>query len=116
MSQNNQAGFRSLLPKDIDWKPFPAYPPEAGLAIISGKASEPSPYMIRVKVPGGVKLLPHKHPEDRIYTVISGVFYTGRGDQFDPESWKPTRQARLLFCPAIRPTSTGRNQANTSPK
>ena len=40
--------------------------------------------MIRVKVPGSVKLMPHKHPEDRLYTVISGVFYIGRGDQFDP--------------------------------
>ncbi len=39
--------------------------------------------MIRVKVPHGVKLMPHKHPEDRIYTVISGIFYIGLGDQFD---------------------------------
>jgi hypothetical protein len=27
--------------------------------------------------------MPHKHPEDRVYTVISGVFYIGLGDQFD---------------------------------
>ena len=27
--------------------------------------------------------MPHKHPEDRIYTVISGIFYIGLGDQFD---------------------------------
>jgi len=39
--------------------------------------------MIRVKVPGGVKLMPHRHPEDRVYTVISGVFYIGLGDEFD---------------------------------
>jgi hypothetical protein len=25
----------------------------------------------------------HKHAEDRIYTVISGVFYVGLGDEFD---------------------------------
>jgi quercetin dioxygenase-like cupin family protein len=30
-------------------------------------------------------MLPHKHPEDRIYTVMSGVFYIGLGDQFDAE-------------------------------
>jgi len=36
MSQNNHAGFRSLLPDDIDWKPFPAFPPEVRLAIING--------------------------------------------------------------------------------
>ena len=27
--------------------------------------------------------MPHKHPEDRIYTVISGIFYIGLGDKFD---------------------------------
>jgi hypothetical protein len=27
--------------------------------------------------------MPHKHPEDRVYTVISGVFSVGLGDEFD---------------------------------
>jgi hypothetical protein len=27
--------------------------------------------------------MPHRHPEDRVYTVLSGVFYIGLGDQFD---------------------------------
>jgi quercetin dioxygenase-like cupin family protein len=27
--------------------------------------------------------MPHAHPEDRVYTVISGVFYIGLGDHFD---------------------------------
>ena len=27
--------------------------------------------------------MPHKHPEDRIYTVMSGVFYIGLGETFD---------------------------------
>lgn len=39
--------------------------------------------MIGVKVPSGVKLMPHWHPEDRVYTVMSGVFYIGMGSQFD---------------------------------
>jgi hypothetical protein len=33
--------------------------------------------------PAGKKLMPHRHHEDRVYTVISGVFYIGRGEQFD---------------------------------
>lgn len=40
-------------------------------------------YVIGVKVPSGVKLMPHWHPEDRVYTVMSGVFYIGMGSQFD---------------------------------
>ncbi len=81
--QPGQSVFRSILPEDIDWKPFPAFPPEARLAVLVGDPNEPGPYLIRVKVPSGVKLMPHKHPEDRIYTVISGVFYIGLGGQFD---------------------------------
>ena len=27
--QRDQAVFRSVLPEDIDWKPFPAFPPSA---------------------------------------------------------------------------------------
>jgi hypothetical protein len=27
--------------------------------------------------------MPHKHPENRIYTVMSGVFYIGLGEEFE---------------------------------
>jgi hypothetical protein len=56
--------FRAILPEEIDWKPFPAFPPSARLAILIGQPSQAGPYTIRVKVPGGVTLMPHKHPED----------------------------------------------------
>jgi quercetin dioxygenase-like cupin family protein len=81
--QPGQAVFKSFLPEDIDWKPFPAFPPLVRLAVVVGEPSEPGPYVIRVKVPTGVKLMPHRHPEDRIYTVMSGVFCIGLGDRFD---------------------------------
>ena len=78
-----QADFRAVLPEDIHWEAFPAFPPLARLAVLVGEPTKPGPYVVRVKVPGGVKLMPHTHPEDRIYTVISGVFYIGLGDRFD---------------------------------
>jgi quercetin dioxygenase-like cupin family protein len=82
--QPGQDVFKAILSEDIDWKPFPAFPPSVRLAVVVGRPSEPGPYVIRVKVPRDVKLMPHRHPEDRVYTVISGVFYIGLGDQFDP--------------------------------
>jgi quercetin dioxygenase-like cupin family protein len=81
--QPGQAAFRSVLPEAIDWEPFPAFPPSARLAVVVGNPSEPGPYVVRVKVPSGVRLMPHRHQEDRVYTVISGVFYIGLGDQFN---------------------------------
>ncbi len=82
MTQNHlsEVGFGSVLPEDIEWTPFPAFPPSARLAVVVGEPTKPGPYTTRVKVPAGVKLMPHWHPEDRIYTVISGVFYTGLGE------------------------------------
>ena len=81
--QPGKAVFRSILPEDIDWKPFPAFPPSVRLAVLVGQPSEAGLYVIRVKAPSGVKLMPHQPPEDRIYTVMSGVFYIGLGEQFD---------------------------------
>ena len=55
--------------------------------------------MIRVKVPNGVKLMPHRHSEDRIYTVISGVFYIGVGEDFDPDKLEAYPSGAVIVLP-----------------
>jgi quercetin dioxygenase-like cupin family protein len=87
------------LPEEIDWKPFVAFPPSARLAVVVGDPTEPGPYVIRVKVPQGVKLMPHRHPEDRVYTVMSGVFYVGLGEQFDPEELRAYPPGSVVVLP-----------------
>ena len=89
----------SILSEDIDWKPFAAFPPSVRLAVIVGEPSKPGPYTIRVKVPRDVKLMPHRHPEDRVYTVISGVFYIGLGDQFDPDKLQAFAPGSVVVLP-----------------
>jgi quercetin dioxygenase-like cupin family protein len=101
--QPGESAFRSILPEDIEWKPFPAFPPEARLAVLVGDPTQPGPYVVRVKVPSGVKLMPHRHPEDRIYTVMSGVFYIGLGEQFDGEKVKAYPPGCLVVLPGDTP-------------
>jgi quercetin dioxygenase-like cupin family protein len=101
--QPGQAIFRSVLPEDIDWKPFPAFPPSVRLAVVVGQPSEPGPYVIRVKVPSGVKLMPHRHPEDRVYTVMSGVFYIGLGDKFDGDKVEAYPPGSVIVLPGNTP-------------
>jgi quercetin dioxygenase-like cupin family protein len=98
-----EANFRSILPEDIEWKPFSAFPPEARLAVLVGEPQKPGPYMVRVKVPSGIKLMPHKHPEDRIYTVMSGVFYIGLGEQFDGDKVKAYPPGSVIVLPGDTP-------------
>ncbi len=82
LHQPGQEEFRALVADDLEWKAFAAFPPEVRLALLVGEPSRPGPYTIRVRVPRGMKLMPHRHPEDRVYTVISGLFYIGLGDDF----------------------------------
>jgi quercetin dioxygenase-like cupin family protein len=96
-------GFRSVLSEDIDWKPFPSFPPSARLAVVVGDPSGPGLYTTRVKMPSGVKLMPHKHPEDRIYTVISGVFYIGLGEQFDSDKLEAYPPGAVIVLPSGTP-------------
>jgi quercetin dioxygenase-like cupin family protein len=97
--QPGQDVFRSVLPEDIDWKPFAAFPPSVRLAVIVGQPSQAGPYTIRVRAPHGVKLMPHRHPEDRVYTVISGVFYIGLGDQFDADKLEAYPPGSVVVLP-----------------
>ncbi len=106
--------LKTILPENVDWKPFAAFPSSVRLAVIVGQPSEPGPYLIRVKVPSGVKLMPHRHSEDRIYTVISGVFYIGVGEEFDPDRLKAYPPGAVIVLPATRLTFIGQSPANTS--
>jgi len=97
--QLGQDVFRSVLSEDLDWKPFAAFPPSVRLAIVVGQPSEPGPYTIRVRVPHGVKIMPHRHSEDRVYTVISGVFYIGLGDQYDADKLQAYPPGSVIVLP-----------------
>ena len=106
MVRSHQPGqdlFKSVLSEDIDWKPFPAFPPSVGLAVIVGRPAEAGPYTVRVRVPRGVKLMPHRHPEDRVYTVMSGVFYIGLGDRFDADKLQAYPPGSVIVLPGNTP-------------
>jgi hypothetical protein len=104
--QPGQAAFRSILPEDIDWEAVSGIS-AFGTPCRRCQLSEPGPYTISVDVPSGVKLMPHRHPEDRVYTVISGVF-------FDGDKVRRFRRAALSFCRVTRPISTGQSPVSTS--
>ena len=98
--QLGQTVFRSILPEDLDWKPFAAFPPSVRLAVVVGQPAEPGPQTRRVNCPSAVKLMPHKHPEDRKpHTVLSGVFYIGLGDQFDGDKAEAYPPGSVIVLP-----------------
>jgi len=95
--------FGTINQEDIKWLPFAAFPPQARLAVLVGNPKLPGPYVTRVKIPAGVILMPHTHPEDRIYTVISGVFYIGLGTKFDASKLKAYPPGSVIVLPGNTP-------------
>lgn len=101
--QPDEDRFHAIHAEDIKWISYPAYPPEVRLAILVGDPSKPGPYTIRVKLPLGAKMMAHKHPEDRIYTVISGVFYIGLGEVFDENKLTAYAPGSVIVLPGDQP-------------
>ncbi len=98
-----ETALGNIFPEDIQWSSFPAFPPEARLSVLVGDPKNAESYTVRVKVPAGLKLMPHIHPENRIYTVISGVFYIGIGKEFDPSKLKAYPPGSVITLPGNTP-------------
>ncbi|MEQ1772912.1 MAG: cupin domain-containing protein [Burkholderiales bacterium] len=58
-------------------------------AILLGHPSKPGPYVARYKWYAGKMSRPHFHNSDRTFVVISGTWWMGTGDKFDPDSTVP---------------------------
>lgn len=95
--------FNSINSENITWKSFPAFPQNVKLAVLVGNPAKPEPFIVRVKVPNGEKIMPHVHPEDRIYTVISGVFYIGIGEKYDESKLQAYPVGAVVVLPGNTP-------------
>jgi quercetin dioxygenase-like cupin family protein len=103
MSNTHQPGeseFRVISPEAIDWQPFAGFPNAARLAVLVGNPHQPGPFVIRVRVPAGERMMPHTHAEDRVHTVISGVFYIGLGEKFDENQLTAHAPGSVLVVPS----------------
>jgi quercetin dioxygenase-like cupin family protein len=75
------------IPQDITYKAPLAGAPE--VAVLFGDPAKAGVYVTRVKIPAGLKLMPHWHPDEvRTVVVLSGTFLHGYGEQWDETKLK----------------------------
>ena len=79
-------GALRLASEELKWRPGRV--PGHEIAALVGDSSKPGPYVERVKFPANSISQAHSHPEARAYTIISGTWYVGYGDKFDPAKLK----------------------------
>jgi len=73
-----------MTPDKIQWGPAPPiFPAGAQAALIAGDLSKPGPFIVRMKMPDGYRIMPHWHPASETVTVLSGQFRVGMGGKFD---------------------------------
>jgi hypothetical protein len=89
VAQTTAPGVMALTPSEMKWGA------QGGLALsgmeqtnLVGDPTKPGPYTLRLKFPAGYKLAPHTHPDTREVTILSGTWYTGYGEKFDPAALK----------------------------
>jgi quercetin dioxygenase-like cupin family protein len=72
----------SMRPAELEWHDQPALAPGAKFAVLLGEPAGSGPYVVRLRAPAGHRVMPHSHPEERVYTVLSGTFSLGFGHQY----------------------------------
>ena len=78
-------GHKIVTPQEIKWGPAPpALPAGAQLAVLHGDPAKAGLFVMRLKMPKGYILPPHRHLPTEVVTVVSGTFRLGMGETADP--------------------------------
>jgi quercetin dioxygenase-like cupin family protein len=94
----DKTGFVRVTPEDVAWADRPGYE-GVKFAVIQGDPSKPGIYVIRAKFAPGTMTRPHWHPEDRYVIVVAGTWYTGEGDDFEPDKTVPLKAGSFMLHP-----------------
>ena len=105
-------GFVIIHPNEIVYGPNPAGS-GPDIAVIAGDPNKEGFYIIRARFKPGVMSQPHYHPGDRHVTVISGMWWAGRGAKFDPDSTTPLGPGSYMLHPAGEPHFDGAKDVET---
>jgi quercetin dioxygenase-like cupin family protein len=81
----NAVDFKT--PAEIKWVRNAAGTNES--AVLFGDPSKAGPYVVRLKWLPGNMSRPHFHPNDRFFVVLSGTWWVGTGEKFDPDTTVP---------------------------
>ena len=74
-----------VRPADLKWMPALALPKGAQFVVIYGVPTKPGLFISLIKFPPNFRVPPHAHRVQSIVTVLSGTYYSGEGDKFDPD-------------------------------
>ncbi|HEY7728911.1 MAG TPA: cupin domain-containing protein [Candidatus Eisenbacteria bacterium] len=91
-----------LGPSDLQWAPVPpVLPPGAQMTVLRGDPSKEGLFVIRCRFPANYKIMPHWHPTEESFTVLSGQMFLGMGDTFDKGQGNPVPTQGFASLPPL---------------
>ena len=85
----------------VKWgPPPPALPAGAEAAVLNGDPGKPGVFVIRLKMPDGYAIAPHRHPTDEHVTILSGTLMAGLGDKVDDAAMHTMAAGSYAVMPA----------------
>ena len=90
----------AVTPDKVPWFTPPYYTDGRQRARLLGDSSQGGPWIDRVKIPAGGRVLAHTHPEDELVTVIEGTWFVGEGPKFDEAKLRPYPPGSFVVIPA----------------
>ncbi|MBX3561848.1 MAG: cupin domain-containing protein [Sphingomonas sp.] len=77
----------------------PSLPPGPRVSVLYGNPGAPEMFVLRMKLPAGYRLPPHRHERHEIVTVISGTFHLGLGEDGDRARTTPLAAGGFFAVP-----------------
>lgn len=74
--------FHAVKPDEIAWKEI-RRSPRLFRAMIHGDQESAGAFTFRVRAAAGHRLLPHTHPDERVITVLEGIYWSAVGDTWE---------------------------------
>jgi len=100
---DQEGPLRVFLPDELHWVPNKSVPAGMTMTMLYGDPRQPGPFIFRAKIPAGYRLPPHRHPDERIVTVLSGTYYSGVGEKFDRAALRAYPPGSFYVTPADTP-------------
>jgi quercetin dioxygenase-like cupin family protein len=89
-----------LTPEQVPWFTPSYYKDGRQRAQMFGNSGQGGAWIDRVKIPSGMRVLAHTHPDTELVTVIEGTWYLGAGERFDPTKLKGYPAGSFIAIPA----------------
>ena len=99
-AQRSHREIVGLTAEQVRWFTPPYYTDGRERAQLFGDSGQGSTWIDRVKIPRGVRILAHSHPQDELVTVIEGTWYLGEGAKFDSANLKAYPAGSFIVIPA----------------